>query len=187
MDSEELDISEYYRHLFETYYTRLRVHARRFLDSDDDAADVVEDVFFELWQNRNRIDFSGNISGYLYQAVSTRSLNVLRGRGADSLRLDLLESIDSMRMEHLLTEADQSVDIEREEMRRQIDVAISELPDKCREAFKLSYIHGLRNRDIADAMGVSVRTVDAHIYKALRILREKLRYLFFLLFINTFF
>ena len=90
-------------------------------------------------------------------------------------------------MEHLLTEADQSVDIEREEMRRQIDVAISELPDKCREAFKLSYIHGLRNRDIADAMGVSVRTVDAHIYKALRILREKLRYLFFLLFINTFF
>ncbi len=90
------------------------------------------------------------------------------------MRIDLVESIDTMRLDHLVTETDQSQKIEQIELRAQIENAINELPEKCREVFKLSYIHGLRNRDIADTMDISVRTVDAHIYKALRILREKL-------------
>lgn len=174
MDSNDLDISEYIEYLFETHYTRLRNHARRFLDNDDDAEDVVGDVFYELWQHRHDIDFSGNILSYLYRATSTRSLNVLRSKGTGAMRIDLLESIDTMRLDHLVTETDQSQKIEQSELRAQIENAINELPEKCREVFKLSYIHGLRNRDIADTMDISVRTVDAHIYKALRILREKL-------------
>jgi hypothetical protein len=52
-----------------------------------------------------------------------------------------------------------------------------ELPDKCKEVFKLSYLHDMKNKDIADVMGISLRTVEAHMYKALKILREKLSYL----------
>lgn len=55
--------------------------------------------------------------------------------------------------------------------------AIDELPDKCKEVFKLSYLHDMKNKDIADVMGISLRTVEAHMYKALKILREKLSYL----------
>ncbi|MDE5919903.1 MAG: sigma-70 family RNA polymerase sigma factor, partial [Duncaniella sp.] len=58
-----------------------------------------------------------------------------------------------------------------------IKKALSELPDKCREVFVLSYIKGLKSKDIAEAMNVSVRTVETHIYKALRILRSRLKYL----------
>lgn len=177
VETDDTEIREIYRHLFETYNHRLRSYARHILTNDDEAADVVEDVFFELWQNRARIDFNGNILGYLYQATSTRSLNALRNKGTSPMRIDLLESIDTARIEHLITTDSNTQPIEQSELRRQIDAAIAELPEKCREVFKLSYIHGLRNHDIADAMDISVRTVDAHMYKALHFLREKLRYL----------
>lgn len=187
MNTGDIDIQELIENLFETHYMRLRIHARRFLDNDADADDVISDVFFELWQNRHEIDFGSNILAYLYRATSTRSLNLLRNRGAASVRLDLLQSIDTMRLDYLSTENDQSGSIEQTELRDQINKAIEALPEKCREAFKLSYIHGMKNLDIADAMGISVRTVEAHIYKALRILREKLGSLsVYLLFFLTF-
>lgn len=175
MSDEELEISELYRGLFEAYYLRLRAHARRFVDTNQEAEDVVEDVFFELWQNRHRIDFSGNMAGYLYQATSTRALNVLRHKGVGALRIDLLESIDAVRIENLITDEYENQPIEQKELARQLESAIGGLPEKCREVFKLSYMHGLRNRDIAEALDISVRTVDAHMYKALKYLREKLR------------
>lgn len=175
MSDDDLEISELYRGLFEAYYLRLRAHARRFVDTEQEAEDVVEDVFFELWQNRHRIDFSGNMAGYLYQATSSRSLNVLRHKGVGTMRIDMLEAIDAVRIENLITDEYANQPIEQQELAHQLADAIGGLPEKCREVFKLSYVHGLRNRDIADALDISVRTVDAHMYKALKFLREKLR------------
>lgn len=172
----QTDIGETFRQLFETHYAQLRSHARRFVDTDDEADDVVEDVFVELWQNRERIDFGPNILSYLYRATSARALNLLRHKGVAAVRIDLLESINEARLDYLST-TDDTPAIERRELHGSIETAISALPEKCREVFKLSYLHGLRNQDIADVMNVSVRTVEAHMYKALHILREKLRYL----------
>lgn len=175
--AEDSEKRKKFQQLFDAHYMRLLCHARHFLSTDEEAEDIVEDVFFELWQNRHKLDFNGRMLGYLYQAVSTRSLNALRRKGTSAVRIDILESIDEMRIEHLVTREDQSHNMERAELVHQIQSAIASLPDKCREVFKLSYLHGLRNRDIAEAMDISVRTVDAHIYKALRLLREKLSYL----------
>ncbi len=68
-------------------------------------------------------------------------------------------------------------EVHNNEIRRGIRAAMTELPDKCRQVFSLSYISGLKSKEIADALGLSVRTVEAHIYKALRIMRDKLGYL----------
>ena len=67
--------------------------------------------------------------------------------------------------------------IEDAEIRRKLSDAINELPDKCRMVFKLSYLHDMKNKEIADTMGVSLRTVETHMYKALKLLRDKLGYL----------
>lgn len=64
--------------------------------------------------------------------------------------------------------------IEDRELRRGIYRAIQALPDKCREVFKLSYLYDMKNKDIADALGISPRTVEAHIHKALKLLRASL-------------
>ena len=65
----------------------------------------------------------------------------------------------------------------RNELRVEIHQAINSLPDKCKEVFKLSYLYGMKNKEIADALNISLRTVEAHMYKALKILRERLSHL----------
>lgn len=184
--TEENDIAGLIRQLFEQRYMQLHNFARRFVESDDEADDVVADVFLELWQNRDHLDFSRNIISYLYRATSARALNVLRHKGISPVRIDLLESINATRMEYLALYEENSP-VEQREMHDQIENAINSLPDKCREVFRLSYIHGLRNQDIADTMNVSVRTVEAHMYKALRLLREKLKHLLVLAIFFQFF
>ena len=71
--------------------------------------------------------------------------------------------------------------IEDRELRKEIHDAINELPDKCKEVFKLSYLHDMKNKEIADVLGVSLRTVEAHMYKALKFLRNRLGHLWFIL------
>ena len=73
--------------------------------------------------------------------------------------------------------------IEDKELRKEIHDAINELPDKCKEVFKLSYLHDMKNKEIADILGVSLRTVEAHMYKALKYLRGRLNPLWAILFL----
>ena len=65
--------------------------------------------------------------------------------------------------------------IENQELRAELHCAINELHAKCQEVFKLSYLHDMKNKDIADVMGISLRTVEAHMYKALKFLRDRLK------------
>lgn len=174
--SENPYIAETIQELFKLHYVRLHNYARRIVESDEEADDVVADVFMELWHNRNDIDFSLNILSYLYRATSTRALNALRHKGVAPVRIDMLESINAARLEYLTTITETDT-LEQHELHDEIEAAIRTLPDKCREVFRLSYIHGLKNQDIADTMDVSVRTVEAHMYKALKILRKKLQHL----------
>lgn len=182
------DIEIRFQKIFDDNYRRLIFHALRFVDSEAEAEDVVADVFYELWNKINEIDLDKGIVAYLYRAVSTRSLNVLRHKNVAAVRIELLESINNRRMDFISNE-DIQRNVESEEIGKKMRAAISELPDRCREVFILSYVNGLKNKEIADAMNVSVRTVEAQVYKALHFLRDKLRDLlalvvFFLSFMN---
>lgn len=73
--------------------------------------------------------------------------------------------------------------MENRELQAEVYKAINELPDKCREIFKLSYLHDLKNKEIAETLDISLRTVEAHMYKALKYLRLRLKYLLLLLFL----
>ena len=94
-----------------------------------------------------------------------------------------IEDINEMRMScYFSSLGDGEQDMENMELRRKINQAIGELPDKCREIFVLSYLKDMKNSEIALMMNVSVRTVEAHIYKALKSLRARLG-IFFVFFI----
>lgn len=170
MNSLELsDFQEFFREL----YPRLLVYARSFVGFDN-AEDVVEDVFVDLWRRRNEVDTSINISGMLYRAVYTRSINMLRHKGVTENYIAMVMALEE-KQEQVASDYNPQEDIENEELRNMIEQAVSELPEKCQHVFRLSYMHGMRNKDIASALGMSVRTVDAHIYKALKYLRERLK------------
>ena len=133
--NEHFDLT--YKSLFRRYYTNLLFYATRIV-GEEDAEDVVQDVFVELWKRKDTMKV-----GEFYQPDSN----------------DVVKRIEDA------------------ELRRKLSDAINELPDKCRMVFKLSYLHDMKNKEIADTMGVSLRTVEAHMYKALKLLRDKLGYL----------
>lgn len=167
---------ETFKRLYDTYFNRLMFHASRFINDEAEVEDVVSDVFVVLWNRMDVIDLDKGIVAYLYKAVSTRALNVLRHKNIAAVRIETLEAINERRLEFIDKKTPYET-VESQEIKTGINEALSQLPDKCREVFVLSYVNGLKSKDIADAMGISVRTVEAHVYKALRLLREQLKYL----------
>ena len=123
----------------------------------------------------DEIDLEDNIEGFLYRAVYTRSINVLKRRNVDAGRLAAIEDINNMRMEYYSgINVDPLHRMENAELRRKIEDTINMLPEKCRQVFRMSYLNGMHNNDIAEELQLSVRTVEAHMYRALRFLRERL-------------
>lgn len=167
-----MQLDQTFEDLFGQYYPMLLAYAKGLVG--DDAEDIVEDVFVELWQHQDRMEVGQCIQAWLYRAVYTRSLNVLKHRHVTASYLSAVESINYQRMSHLDLYSPQEY-VENEDLRVRLDEAIGELPEKCREVFRLSYMFGMRNREIAEALDISVKTVEAHMYKALKHLRERLR------------
>lgn len=171
-----------YQTLFHKYYPCLIFYATR-LVGEEDAEDVVQDVFLELWRRQESIEIGDQIQAFLYRAVYTRALNVLKHRNVESGYCAAMEEINQRRAEFYQPDNNEVIRrIEDRELRKEIHDAINELPDKCKEVFKLSYLHDMKNKEIADALGVSLRTVEAHMYKALKFLRNRLNPLLIILF-----
>lgn len=161
--------------IFRRTYSRLYFYALSLLSDESDADDVVEEVFAGLWRRMDEIDLEDNIEGFLYRAVYTRSINVLKRRNVDAGRLAAIEDINNMRMEYYNGINDDPLHrMENAELRRKIEDTINMLPEKCRQVFRMSYLNGMHNNDIAEELQLSVRTVEAHMYRALRFLRERL-------------
>lgn len=161
--------------IFRRTYSKLYFYALSLLGDDSDADDVVEEVFVELWKRRDEVDLGDKIDSFLYRAVYTRSLNTLKRRNVNAGRLAAIDDINNKRMEyHSSVTDDPARKMENADLRRMINDTIDRLPDKCRQVFCMSYLNGMHNSDIAEELQLSVRTVEAHMYRALRFLREHL-------------
>ena len=164
-----------FEELFRTMYPKLYFYARRLVGNEHDADDVVEEVFMELWKRRDAVDFNDNIEGFLFRAVYTRSINMLKRNNASREHVRMLDEINERRMELSAVDNNTPVsEMENDDLGRAIDAAISELPDTCRRVFIKSYVDGMRNKEIASELDLSVRTVENHVFRALRYLRERL-------------
>lgn len=176
---ENFDLT--YKALFRRYYPSLIFYATR-LVGEEEAEDVVQDVFVELWKRKDSIEIGEQIQAFLYRAVYTRALNVLKHRNVEDGYCAAMEEINRRRAEFYQPDNNEVIrKIEDRELRKEIHDAINELPDKCKEVSKLSYLHDMKNKEIADVLGVSLRTVEAHMYKALKFLRNRLGHLWFIL------
>lgn len=168
------DFELIYKQLFRKYYANLLFYATRMV-GEEEAEDVVQDVFVELWRRKDTLKVGDQIQAFLYRAVYTRALNVLKHRDVHNNYEAVMLEIHSKRVEFYQPDSNEVVKrIEDQELRRDLSEAINMLPDKCRQVFRLSYLHDMKNKDIADTLGLSLRTVEAHIYKALRYLRKRL-------------
>lgn len=170
-----MDRKKHFDTLFHAYYAKLFFYASGIVGNDGDAEDVVEEVFCDLWTHIDTVEVGERIQAFLYRAVFTRSLNMLKRNALRQQRVEAVRQIGDMRVEQIESAlADPHESMENAEMRRQIDAAINALPEKCRCVFRMSYMDGKSNAEIAQETGTSPRTVEAHIHNALKFLRKRL-------------
>lgn len=164
-----------FRQIFRALYSSLSFYATR-LVQDDEAEDIVQEAFMELWKRKEDIEDESHIKAFLYRIVYTRALNVIKHRTVVNNHADSVKKVTKFKLDYYDPEANDVMGyIEGLETRKQINDAISELPAKCREVFILSYQHDKKNKEIAEQLGISIRTVEVHLYKALKTLRTRLK------------
>jgi RNA polymerase sigma-70 factor (ECF subfamily) len=150
--------------IFKAYFPALMAFSRKILGNEDDAREVVHQVFINLWERRSEIDLSTSLKSYLFTAVNNRSLNVIRDR----------KKFSSEEVPDLAENWDVSAELESMELEERIREAISGLPERCRVIFELNRFEGLSYGDIAKELDISIKTVENQMSKALKILREQL-------------
>lgn len=152
--------------LFRTWYEPLVRYAFSFTDGDaDDAEDLVQQVFVQYWQQRETIDFQHSVKSYLYKMTHNLALNRSRSQ---KVRGRFVEH-QTRQMAH---ETEPPTDVG--ELEKRFHEVLENLPPQCRAVFELSRFEELKYREIGDHLGISVKTVETHISKALRILRREL-------------
>lgn len=169
----------HFEKLFQEHFRALCYFAKKYVGDIDISKEIVHNVFIRLWENRREFDWQKPAKSYLFTAVYNRSMNYLR---------DNKKYVFDAGSENLQDKADDSVfsdTMEVAELESRIKSALQCLPEKCREIFELNRFDGKKYSEIAEYLGISVKTVESQMSKALKLLKEELKdYLYiFLLFV----
>ena len=153
--------------VFREHYASLVRCAEAMLHRRDVAEEIVQDVLLALWQRRDALVVADSLRAYLFRATRNRSLNHLRHAAIERRAEPELSSVEA-------PDAPAAAELIGEEIDVALRSAVATLPPRCREVFELSRVHGLRYAEIAATLAISVKTVEAQMGKALRLLREQL-------------
>jgi len=155
--------------LFRLYYLRLCAYANKFLNDPEQAREIAQNVFVKIWEGRDGIDPEDCLKAYLFKIAQNLSLNNLRRKKVESRYIELYKLVY---IEHQEFSAHES--LLARELEEHIAQSIGKLPGECRKVFELNRIEGLKYREIAETLNISIKTVEAQMSKALRLLRIEL-------------
>lgn len=161
-----------YEAVFREMYEPLVRYTTSITRSTATASDIVQDVFVRLWEKRDSLDPSQSLEAYLYRAVRNRAYNLHRNRRTRSGKE---EDIQDEPVGHLSKPPSPDDAVDARDLEDRLHDWIADLPDRQREALELSRFRGLSHEDVAGIMDISPRTVNNHIVRALRSLRERIR------------
>jgi len=160
--------------IFKTYYKRLYQYALKYINDPIKADDMVQDCFFHLWVKRSQIDASKPIRNYLFIITKNKCLNWIK---ANNIRYQHKEIWKLSKINEQLQQLDFMKDEEEslfELMYKDLLIQIEELPEQCQKVFKLSRFDNLKNKEIANELNISIKTVEKHISKAIKQLKSNL-------------
>ena len=164
---------EAFEYLFTAYYPRLRNYASRFIADVDDVEDILQDCFVNLW-NRRMMLTGVSLSSMLFTMVRNGCLNFLKHKaiaeGYNTEELKQLSGSEALYNYDFFGSADE--ELLYQELQRQIRDVLQSLPERSRQVFMMSRFDGLKNKEIAERLDISVKVVEKHITKSLTILRE---------------
>jgi RNA polymerase sigma-70 factor, Bacteroides expansion family 1 len=172
------DLKEDFDKIYLLYFSRLHRFAKEYVLNDEDAENIVQDVFMQLWEKRDVLNVQVNLASYLFSLVKNRCLDYLRHKivieeyqKTLSLKLIALEQFDYNHSSE-------------DEIELVVTNAIDKLPERCREIFVKSRLEGKKYKEIAEDLSLSVSTIETQMGIALKKLRVELKdYLLLLVFL----
>ena len=172
------DVRNNFDKIYVLYYSRMFRFAKEYVLFDEDAENIVQDVFLLLWEKREVLDIQISLVSYLFALVKNKSLDYLRHKViADEYKQELSAKLTALELLNYSFTSD-------EEIEQILMTAINKLPERCRQVFLKSRIEGKKNREIANELNLTVSTVENQMTIALRKLRVELKdYLPLLLFL----
>lgn len=163
--------------IYITYFPKMVRFASEYTVSDEDAKNVVQDLFLYLWERRDTLNAISNLNAFLFTLLKNRCIDYYRQYTRINAKKESLDQLREREL-HLRIEALEQFDtymFSENEIEELLEKAIANLPEKCRQVFILSRMEGLKHEEIARQLGVSAHTVQNHIVTALRKLKIELK------------
>jgi len=154
---------------FKSFYQPLCNYAYTFLQDRDEAEEIVQGTFISIWEKRKNLNFHTSGKSYLYAMVRNACLNVIKHEKIKQKYVGEELALTDPGYESV------SNTVAGLELEERIQQAIEHLPEQCRLVFKLSRFEELKYSEIAEQLEISVKTVENHMGKALKIMREQLK------------
>jgi RNA polymerase sigma-70 factor, ECF subfamily len=157
-----------FEQIFRKHYAGLCAYARSFLRDADDAEEIVQTVFVGIWEKHAELTITQSLKSYLYRAVHNHCLNRIKHLKIREAHQQYATYYEASTYESV-TET-----VYKNELETQINEAVEKLPAQCQVIFKMSRFEELKYQEIATQLGLSIKTVENQIGKALKILRLEL-------------
>ncbi|MFN4146696.1 MAG: RNA polymerase sigma-70 factor [Runella sp.] len=159
-----------FEYLFRKYYKLLCHYAAKIVPSPEIAEEVVSDVLLKIWKNRQALQVQVSAKAYLYRAIKNQCICYYRSslherfekESIDTFHYDYFDAFDSPHQSYVSAE-----------MAQQIEDSIARLPKQCQMVFRLNRLEGLKYREVSEKLNISVKSVEAHVSRALRQLRTE--------------
>lgn len=158
-----------FENIFKHYYSRLCNYASGILNDADDAEEVVQQTMINLWEKSRTLEITTSLKSYLYRSVHNAALNKLR-----QSKVRHLYAVEKVYEGEAVAEQ-ASHKVIKSELEQQIAASIEKLPEQCRMVFKLSRFEEMKYAEIAAHLNISVKTVENHMGKALKLMRGYLK------------
>jgi RNA polymerase sigma-70 factor (ECF subfamily) len=164
-----------FRVLYERYWDKIYIIARHRLQDRTEAEEVVQDIFLRLWRRRIELQLSKGFDNYFMVAAKFEVINrIARKARASAFEKDMalaLSTVDITTIQEL----------DYNELNERFQLTVNALPQKCRIVFRLQHDQGYSQQEIADELGIATKTVEAHLARARKVLRDQFGHLLGLL------
>lgn len=157
--------------LYKLYFPRLHSFSFKIINDSGLAKDVVQNVFIKIWETRTSFNFD-NPEAFIYRMVRNASINYIRHlKVVDNLKSRVKDQYLGEELYYIDMVGNEPYILIEKELEDKILEVMNSLPDKCLTVFRMSRIDGLKNREIADQLEISIKSVEKHISKAMQIYR----------------
>jgi RNA polymerase sigma-70 factor (ECF subfamily) len=170
ISGDEQSFEKVYRY----FYPRLMYFAKQYIYDIESSKNIVQDVFTELWDRRNTLKEETNLNAWLFTVTKNKSLKTISHLKSQKNYLSYFKSRQLDVNYTALNEFDTS-NFVFEELQAQINAAFEKLSPTCRKVFEMSRFEDRKNKEIAEELNLSIKTIEAHISKALRSLKADLK------------